>query len=164
MPDDLPLVPTLVLLFVVACLRGGATYGLARWARSAAQRHSTWLERPGIARAERAVRRVGAPLVSLSFLTIGIQTAVNASAGALRMPLKVYLPALVVGAAMWATVYATVGLAAVAAVLGRLSPLLLALAVAAAVVVALATVWVRRREGATTSDSTAPDTADSDGR
>jgi membrane protein DedA with SNARE-associated domain len=156
-PDDLPLVPTLALLFVVACLRGGATYGLARWARSAAQRHSTWLERPGVARAERAVRRFGAPLVSLSFLTIGIQTAVNASAGMLRMPLKFYLPALAVGAAMWATVYATVGLAAVAALLGRLSPMLLALAVAAVVVVALATVWVRRREGAAAERTGASD-------
>ncbi len=157
MPDDLPLVPTLALLFAVACLRGGVTYGLARWARSAAQRHSTWLERPGVARAERAVRRFGAPLVSLSFLTIGIQTAVNASAGVLRMPLKFYLPALAVGAAMWATVYATVGLAAVAALLGRLSPMLLALAVAAVVVVALATVWVRRREGAAAERTGASD-------
>jgi len=144
-PDDLPLVPTLLFLFVVACARAGGTYAVARWLRGAAGRRTTWVDRPSVARAEAVVRRVGAPAVTLSFLTIGVQTAVNAAAGALRMPLRSYLPALAVGAGIWAALYGTVGLAAAAVFVGNLSPALLLVAVAAIAVVALATSYVRRR-------------------
>jgi membrane protein DedA with SNARE-associated domain len=150
-PDDLPLVPTILFLFVVALGRAGLTYAIARWLRNAAGHRAAFLDRPSVARAEQTVRRFGAPAVTLSFLTIGVQTAVNAAAGALRMPLVVYLPALAAGAALWAVLYATVGLAAAAALLGRLSPILLGLAVVAVVVVALATSYGRRRKSASRS-------------
>lgn len=151
MPDDLPLVPTILFLFVVAFGRAGLTYALARWLRNAAAHRSAFLDRPSITRAEQTVRRFGAPAVTLSFLTIGVQTAVNAAAGALRMPLVVYVPALAAGAAVWAVLYATVGLAAAAALLGRLSPVLLVLALAAVVLVAVATSYGRRRRSASRS-------------
>lgn len=35
-------------------------------------------------------------MVALSFLTVGFQTLVNLAAGAARMPLRRYLPAMVV--------------------------------------------------------------------
>ena len=54
-------------------------------------------------------------MVTLSFLTVGIQTLVNLAAGVLRMPLRRYLPALIVGAIIWAFLYATVGFASFAA-------------------------------------------------
>src|SRR5699024_3794180 len=38
---------------------------------------------------------------------------VNATAGAVRMPLRRYLPAVTLGGAIWALVYATIGLAAI---------------------------------------------------
>ena len=148
MPDDLPLVPTLLFLFVVACGRAGATYAIARWLRGAAGRRSSLADRPSVVRAETLVRRFGAPAVTLSFLTIGVQTAVNAAAGVLRMPLRTYLPALGAGASIWAALYGTVGLAAAAAFLGKASPLLILVAVAAVALVALATSYLRRR-GAT---------------
>ena len=40
--------------------------------------------------------RFGAPLVTLSFLTVGVQTVLNAAAGGLRMPLRRYTPAAIV--------------------------------------------------------------------
>ena len=58
-------------------------------------------------------------MVSLGFLTVGVQTAINATAGLLNMPLRRYVPALVVGALIWATVYVTVGMAVIEAALGR---------------------------------------------
>ena len=48
------------------------------------------------------VARWGAPVVTLSFLTVGIQTLVNLAAGVMRMPLRRYIPALTVGAILWA--------------------------------------------------------------
>jgi membrane protein DedA with SNARE-associated domain len=64
---------------------------------------------------QQAVARWGAPVVTLSFLTVGIQTLVNLAAGVLRMPLRRYLLALTVGAILWAFLYATVGFATFAA-------------------------------------------------
>ena len=57
------------------------------------------------------VARWGAPVVILSFLTVGIQTLVNLAAGVMRMPLRRYIPALTIGAILWAFLYATVGFA-----------------------------------------------------
>jgi membrane protein DedA with SNARE-associated domain len=60
---------------------------------------------------QRMVARWGAPVVTVSFLTVGIQTLVNLAAGVMRMPLRRYIPALTVGAILWAFLYATVGFA-----------------------------------------------------
>lgn len=142
--DDWPVAATFAFLWAVATLRGGATYALGRGARGASartDRASRLLARPEVARAERVVGRFGAPAVTLCFLTVGVQTAVNAAAGVLRMPLARYVPALVLGAALWATVYVTVGLAVLSAVWGGHPWLLL---VALAVVVLVVRV-VRRR-------------------
>lgn len=49
--------------------------------------------------------------VPLCFLTLGVQAAVNASAGVSRMPLRRYLPAVTVGALAWALMYTTIGMA-----------------------------------------------------
>lgn len=87
-----------VFLFGVAFARAGATYALARGACNVGSRHTALLQRPGVARAEGAVRRYGAPVVTLCFLTVGVQTAVHLAAGSLRMPLRRYLPALALGA------------------------------------------------------------------
>ena len=63
--------------------------------------------------------RVGAPLVSIGFLTVGVQSAINFSAGVLRMPQRRFQPAVIIGALLWATLYTTVGLAVVDAWLGH---------------------------------------------
>ena len=116
-----PVWAVFVILFLGAFIRGNATYWIGRAIRAggARSRFAGMLERPGMERAERWVRTVGPPAVSLGFLTVGVQTAINLSAGVLRMPQRRWIPAVVVGALLWATLYTTVGLAFVAALFGR---------------------------------------------
>src|SRR5699024_2363610 len=71
-----------------------------------------FLESPGVTRASELINRWGAPVVALSFLTVGFQTAANAAAGLTGMPARRYLPALAIGGLAWALIYATVGLVA----------------------------------------------------
>lgn len=100
-------------LFVIVLLRGGGTYALGRAARSGAGRNARvqrLVDSPRFVRAQRLVERWGAPVVVLSFLTVGFQTLANLAAGVGRMPLRRYLPALAVGGLVWAVLYATVGL------------------------------------------------------
>ena len=119
-------------LFVVIMLRANATYWLGRAARRGANRTrlSRLITSPGFRRAERLIARWGAPIVTLSFLTIGIQTGINLAAGATRMPLRRYLPAMTIGGICWAFLYATFGFVTVTAWLR-----LYALSPAAAIVV-----------------------------
>jgi membrane protein DedA with SNARE-associated domain len=142
---DWPTVPLFVFLTVVAFARGGTTYALGRGGRGLSDRRARLDERPSVQRAEELVGRYGAPAVTLSFLTVGVQTAVNLAAGTLRMPLPRYLPALLAGALIWATIYLTLGLAVLGALVGGRSELLLLAAVAVVVLVVTVTVVARRR-------------------
>lgn len=112
---SLPVLPAVGILYVVILLRAGATYAIGRGAGRLADRGrlATLRSSPRVQRAQEAIHRWGAPVVALSFLTVGFQTAANAAAGLSRMPLRRYLPALAVGGLAWAVLYATVGLAAV---------------------------------------------------
>jgi membrane protein DedA with SNARE-associated domain len=137
-------------LFVIVLLRAGATYALGRAAQAGAGRTrlARLTRRPGFGRAQRLVARWGAPVVTASFLTIGVQTVVNLAAGLARMPLRRYLPALVLGGLIWAFIYATVSSAGLAAwrLLYTLSPVA-AIVVAVTLLVALAAyvIWQTRR-------------------
>ncbi len=121
MPDERPLLLTFAVLFVVVMARANVTYWLGRGARRGTEstRASRYLDRPLVRRAETVVARLGPPAVTLSFLTVGIQSAVNFSAGLLRMPLGRYEVAAVVGSLAWAGIYSTVGFAVVEAWLGQ---------------------------------------------
>ncbi|MFJ8669603.1 DedA family protein [Streptomyces sp. NPDC093600] len=137
-------------LYVIVLLRAGGTFAVG-WLAGAGARRSRFAERISSAkfrRAERAIQRWGAPVVAVSFLTVGFQTAANFLAGSMRMPLRRYLPALFVGGAAWALIYATAGLG-VLAVLGRLFAERTALGVSAvAVLLAVCGVVVYRRRRA----------------
>jgi membrane protein DedA with SNARE-associated domain len=100
-------------LFLVVLLRAGATYALGRAAQTGARRTriAKLMARPGFTRVQELVARWGAPLVTASFLTVGIQTLVNLVAGMTQMPLRRYLPALALGSLLWGFLYATVGFA-----------------------------------------------------
>lgn len=106
-----PFPAAVAVLFAIAFLRGNATYWLARAARTGAghTRVKAMFASPGYQRAERIVGRWGAPAVTLCFLTVGVQTMINLVAGATRMPLRSYLPAVTVGAVLWGLLYATFG-------------------------------------------------------
>ncbi|MFE6224058.1 MULTISPECIES: VTT domain-containing protein [unclassified Streptomyces] len=139
-------------LYVIVLLRAGGTFALG-WLAGAGARRSRFAARISTARfqrAERAIQRWGAPVVAVSFLTVGFQTAANFLAGSMRMPLPRYLPALFVGGAAWALVYATLGLGVFAA-LARLFAEHTALGMAGVAVLLLAAagaVVYRRRRAA----------------
>lgn len=99
------------VLFGIVFLRANATYWLGRGLVTGARRtrFEGRLRGPAAQRAERLVSTWGVLAVPLSFLTVGVQTAVNAGAGAARMPLRRYLPSVTVGAVLWALLYSTVG-------------------------------------------------------
>ena len=156
--QGMPLWEAIAFLYFVVLCRAGGTYAVGRGARSAVRRgrFAEYMASPQFERATAIVHRWGAPVVALSFLTVGFQTAVNAAAGVLGMPLRRYLPALLVGGLVWSIIYATVGLAAI----GLWFRLFLHSPWAAVVVLALvlativAVVALRRRRGSLVGTAT----------
>lgn len=143
--DGWPVWAVFAAFFVIALLRTNATYWAGRGLRAggARSRLGERLDTRAVARTEELVDRWGAPVVTLSFLTVGVQTLVNAAAGALRMPLRHYVPATVVGSLLWATLYTSVGVALWEALTGGAWWWLVVAAGVAALVVG-ATRWLGR--------------------
>jgi len=110
----LPFWQAFLALFVIVMARSNATYWVGRGAVASWRRYRG-AHGDLTTRAEALLRRLGPFAVTLSYLTVGIQTAVHLTAGVMRMPVRLYLPAAVVGSAAWAALYATVGLAVVQA-------------------------------------------------
>ena len=108
-----------------------------------------------VQRAEGWVRRFGAPAVTLGFLTVGVQTAINASAGMLRMPQRRFLPAVTLGAALWSLVYTTVGFTVLDAWFGDLSWWWALVAVGVVVAIVLVSRRLERPRPATDADADA---------
>jgi len=100
--------------FAIVLLRAGATYGIGRAVAAGALRGRE--PGPRVRGAMRHVRRWGPPAVTVSFFTVGAQTAVNLAAGLARMRVPAYLTGLVPGAAIWATIWSTIGMSAFLAV------------------------------------------------
>jgi hypothetical protein len=90
--DELGFVELLAALFVIVLVRAQATYWVARAVvtGAASRRWGRWLESPALKRASALLARYGAPAVTVSFLTVGLQTMINAAAGAARMRFGVY--------------------------------------------------------------------------
>ncbi|WP_353950719.1 VTT domain-containing protein [Knoellia sp. S7-12] len=143
--NDWPVWAVFVAFFVIAMLRSNGTYWAGRGLRAggARTRLAAHLDHPAVIRTEAFVDRWGAPVVALSFLTVGVQTLINAAAGALRMPLRHYLPATVVGSLLWASLYTSVGVALWEALTGGARWWLLVM-LAVAVLVAASTTWLSR--------------------
>ncbi len=98
-------------LFVIVMVRANATFWLGRLGSAGARRtrFARLMTSPGYLRATERIDAYGAPIVTISFLTIGFQTLANLAAGATGMKLRHYLPAVALGGLMWALLYATVG-------------------------------------------------------
>ncbi|MCD4849652.1 VTT domain-containing protein [Arthrobacter sp. AK01] len=155
---SLPFGVALAALFAIVMIRVNVTYWIGRGAVAgfAHTRFGKSLERPKVARAQALIKRWGPYAVVLSFLTIGLQTAINLAAGAARMPLRRYLPAAIAGSVMWAFLYATIGLAALEAWLAvaAASPVGAGVGVVAlAAVIAWVVVARRRRSAAKSADT-----------
>lgn len=155
---DLPFEVALAALFAVVMVRVNATYWIGRSAAAGLERtrFARALHRPKAGKAQALIQRFGPYAVVLTFLTIGLQTAVNLAAGAARMPLSRYLPAAIVGSGIWAFVYATIGLAAMDAWLAVMAASPLGAALLALPLAGLA-VWLvirRRRRTAVAPEDT----------
>ncbi|WP_348537374.1 VTT domain-containing protein [Paenarthrobacter sp. OM7] len=155
---SLPFGVALAALFAIVMIRVNVTYWIGRGAVAgfAHTRFGRSLERPKAARAQVLIQRWGPYAVVLSFLTIGLQTAINLAAGAARMPLRRYLPAAIAGSLMWALLYATIGLAALETWLAvaAASPVGAGLGVAALAAVIVWVVVARKRRSAAKSADT----------
>ncbi|UZN01776.1 DedA family protein [Cellulomonas sp. S1-8] len=162
--DGLPVVAALLCLFGIVLVRSHLTYwagrGVARGARYEGEhRHGPrWWQRtvertarlastPSARTGVALVHRVGPLAVTLAYVTVGIQTAVFAGAGMLRMPYLRFTLASIPGAALWAVIWGTVGLGAVwgALALAAGSPWGLVGVVGVAALVAAVVVTVTRR-------------------
>jgi membrane protein DedA with SNARE-associated domain len=144
----------LYLFFVLgAALRSQALYWLGRGAATGALR-TRWagrLEGPRVQRAVRLIERWGMPVVPLSFLTVGLQSAVHGASGLLRLHWLRYTLWSVPGWLVWALVWTGGGTIALygAVALAARSPWALAAAVAVVtVLVGLLAVRRRRRREA----------------
>lgn len=103
------------VLWVIVMGRANGSYWIGRGIAAGASR-SRWarlLESRTYTSSAAVAERWGPLAVTLSFLTVGAQTCVQVWAGATRMPLRLYLPAVALGAVLWSVLYATVGLAVV---------------------------------------------------
>lgn len=153
MPDWLegwPFLPVYLFFVAGAAMRSQAMYWVGRGISTGVLR-SRWahrLDNPKVARATALIERWGMPVVPLSFLTVGLQSAVHAAAGVLRLAWPRYTLWAVPGYLVWALVWAGGGMAAVAGAveLAARSPWALAAALAGlAAVIAVVVIVVRRR-------------------
>jgi membrane protein DedA with SNARE-associated domain len=148
-------------LFLIALARSHATYWAGRgvvrgaktvhstdkgyqWWRSSIRRLEVWTSTRAAQRGLELVRRWGPFAVTFAFITFGVQTAVFAASGLIRMRYLRFTIATLPGALAWGIIWATVGLSAVwgAIRLVATSPWLLAGVVTGAI---LAGSWFFRR-------------------
>lgn len=155
----LPFGVALAILFGIVMIRVNVTYWIGRGAAAGVERSRFAGRFHGskAARAQALIQRWGPFAVVLSFLTVGVQTAINFAAGAAVMPLRRYLPAAVAGSAVWALLYATIGFAAIDAWLALVagSPVTGVLLLVLAAAVVLAVVIHRRRRAALAAEAAA---------
>ena len=153
---ELPFWQAFAALFVIVMARSNATYWLGRGAVAGWKRYRG-AHGEVTRRAESLLHSLGPFAVTLSYLTIGIQTAVHLTAGVMRMPLRFYLPAAVVGSAAWAVLYATIGLAVVQAWIAAEAGSWWGLALLAALLVVGLPTWAVRRRRTLPGATSDPD-------
>lgn len=138
---SLPYPWVFLFFWCLAMMRSHTMYWIGRGitAGTARSRWVSLLESPVYARAQAWSARWGVLAVPVSFLTVGIQSVIQLSAGVARMPLRRYVAATAAGAIAWAAVYTTIGMAILTAWLtgptGRLICLLILTALVLVVVI-----------------------------
>jgi|SRR5690625_3039614 len=153
-------------LFAIAFARTQTIYWIGRGVGAGLHR-SRLAERIGdrLGRAERLINRFGPPVVTVSYATVGIQSAIHLSAGAMRMSFWRYLLAMLPGCAGWAAIYSLGGLAVIAVwwELFLHSPYMAAAAIAlAAAAAAIAVTLIRRRRRAAGNAPTAAESEEAE--
>ena len=139
--DALPIEVALAFMWVVGIVRTSIVYALGVLAAEGGARLDRIrkaMDSPLYRKARRLINRWGVIAVPLCFLTVGLQTAVIITTGFTKMPLRRWVPAMLVGTFIWACIYTTIGFAILAA-LGLepwMFPLALAIVITAMVIVA----------------------------
>ena len=134
--DALPIEVALAFMWVVGIVRTSIVYALLDRIRKA-------MDSPLYRKARRLINRWGVIAVPLCFLTVGLQTAVIITTGFTKMPLRRWVPAMLVGTFMWACIYTTIGFAILAAL--GLEPWMFPLALAIVITVMVIVAQLRER-------------------
>lgn len=144
--DALPIEVTLAFMWVVGIVRTSIVYALGALAAEGGARLDRIrkaMDSPLYRKARRLINRWGVIAVPLCFLTVGLQTAVIITTGFTKMPLRRWVPAMLVGTFMWACIYTTIGFAILAAL--GLEPWMFPLALAIVITVLVVVAQLRER-------------------
>ena len=101
------------------------------------------MDSPLYRKARAFINRWGVIAVPLCFLTVGLQTAVIITTGFTKMPLRRWVPAMLVGTLIWACIYTTIGFAILAAL--GLEPWMFPVALAIVITVLVIAAQLRER-------------------
>ena len=144
--DALPIEVALAFMWVVGIVRTSIVYALGALAAEGGARLDRIrkaMDSPLYRKARRLSNRWGVIAVPLCFLTVGLQTAVIITTGFTKMPLRRWVPAMLVGTFMWACIYTTIGFAILAAL--GLEPWMFPLALAIVITVMVIVAQLRER-------------------
>ena len=144
--DALPIEVALAFMWVVGIVRTSIVYALGALAAEGGARLDRIrkaMDSPLYRKARRLINRWGVVAVPLCFLTVGLQTAVIITTGFTKMPLRRWVPAMLLGTFIWACVYTTIGFAILAAL--GLEPWMFPLALAIVITVMVIVAQLRER-------------------
>lgn len=133
-------------MWVVGIVRTSIVYALGALAAEGGARLDRIrkaTDSPLYRKARTFINRWGVIAVPLCFLTVGLQTAVIITTGFTKMPLRRWVPAMLVGTFMWACIYTTIGFAILAAL--GLEPWMFPLALAIVITVLVIVTQLRER-------------------
>lgn len=144
--DALPIEVALAFMWVVGIVRTSIVYALGALAAEGGARLDRIrkaMDSPLYRKARAFINRWGVIAVPLCFLTVGLQTAVIITTGFTKIPLRRWVPAMLVGTFMWACIYTTIGFAILAAL--GLEPWMFPLALAIVITVLVIVTQLRER-------------------
>ena len=133
-------------MWVVGIVRTSIVYALGALAAEGGARLDRIrkaMDSPLYRKARAFINRWGVIAVPLCFLTVGLQTAVIITTGFTKMPLRRWVPAMLVGTFIWACIYTTIGFAILAAL--GLEPWMFPLALALVITVMVIVSQLRER-------------------
>lgn len=133
-------------MWVVGIVRTSIVYALGALAAEGGARLDRIrkaMDSPLYRKARAFINRWGVVAVPLCFLTVGLQTAVIITTGFTKMPLRRWVPAMLVGTFIWACIYTTIGFAILAAL--GLEPWMFPLALALVITVMVIVSQLRER-------------------
>ena len=144
--DALPIEVALAFMWGVGIVRTSIVYGLGALTAEGGARFDRIrkaMDSPLYRKARRLINRWGVVAVPLCFLTVGLQTAVIITTGFTKMPLRRWVPAMLLGTFIWACIYTTIGFAILAAL--GLEPWMFPLALASVITVMVIVAQLRER-------------------